>query len=73
MFKKTLVQSLHEEEESPQPVARVAPKVLETASFSSRSLAEDDDVGSYPTKSSQQSQLSETGSTVTELVAVLVK
>ncbi|WOL05560.1 hypothetical protein Cni_G14289 [Canna indica] len=28
---------------------------------------EDDDVGSYPTKSSQQSQLSETGSTVTEL------
>ncbi|KAJ8511569.1 hypothetical protein OPV22_002003 [Ensete ventricosum] len=60
IFKKTLMQSLQDEEESPQGVARVAPKISETASFSSGSLVEDDEVGSSPIKSSQQSRLSET-------------
>ncbi|THU56952.1 hypothetical protein C4D60_Mb11t22630 [Musa balbisiana] len=66
IFKKTLMQSLQDEEESPQGVARVAPKISETASFSSGSLAEDDEVGSSPIKSSQQSRLSETGSSLSE-------
>ncbi|URD81495.1 hypothetical protein MUK42_05209 [Musa troglodytarum] len=66
IFKKTLVQSLQDEEESPQGVARVAPKISETASFSSGSLVEDDEVGSSPIKSSQQSRLSETGSSLSE-------
>lgn len=66
IFKKTLMQSLQDEEESPQGVARVAPKISETASFSSGSLVEDDEVGSSPIKSSQQSRLSETGSSLSE-------
>lgn len=66
IFKKTLMQSLQDEEESPQGVARVAPKVSETASFSSGSLVEDDEVGSSPIKYSQQSRLSETGSSLSE-------
>ncbi|XP_074563629.1 uncharacterized protein At4g15545 [Curcuma longa] len=64
IFKKTLMQSLQEEDDSPQGVvARVAPKISETASFSS---IDDEDTVSTPTKSSLQSQLSASGSSAIE-------
>ncbi|WOL03194.1 hypothetical protein Cni_G11914 [Canna indica] len=63
IFRKTLMQSLQDEDESPQGVARVAPKVSESASFSS---VEDDDASVSTTKSPLQSPISEAGSSVSE-------
>ncbi|XP_008809285.2 uncharacterized protein At4g15545 [Phoenix dactylifera] len=67
IFKKTLMQSLQEEEESPQIGApRVVPeKMTDTASFSTGSLGGDKDAALPPLNSSSvQSQFSETASSI---------
>ncbi|XP_010938868.1 uncharacterized protein At4g15545 isoform X2 [Elaeis guineensis] len=69
IFKKTLMRSLQEEEESPQVGApRVVPeKMTDTASFSTGSLGEDKDAALPPLKSSSvQNQFSDTASSISE-------
>lgn len=68
-FKKTLMQSLQEEEESPQVGApRVVPqRITDTASFSTGTLGQDEDAALPPLKSSPvQSQFPDTGSSISE-------